>query len=76
MIYEISFWGGPKDGHVETQSSQPLNEIFCIEHSSPLLDRESLEREISRGSIDLKYSKYLSKKISKKKYLYIFSGFL
>lgn len=74
MFYEIVFWGGPKDGHIEHQSSLPSDELYCVDNSSPLLDIQTVKEELKKNPRPMKYSIYLGKKITKRKYKYTFSG--
>ncbi len=77
MIYEIVFWGGPKDGHKERQTVVPADELYCLDHSSPLLDQQMVDSEMKKDPVcTVKYSIYLAKQITKRKYQYTFSGFL
>lgn len=75
--YEIVFWGGPKDGHIEHQVAEPSDEIYCIDNTSPLLDINQVRSEMKDNPVRTsQYSIYIGKKITKRKFKYTFSGLL
>ena len=77
MLYEVVFWGGPKDGHIEHQTLVPSDQIFCLDNSSPLLDINMVRSAMKDNPVRTsQYSIYTVKKISRRKYKYTFSGLL
>ena len=76
MFYEIVFWGGPKDGHVERQTFMPSDQIFCVDQNSPLLDIQAVRSEMRENPVRTQYCIYTLQKITKRKYKYTFSGLL
>ena len=74
-MYEVVFWGGPKDGRVERFDGLPLEEIYCLDDDSPLLGLFEVYQamRISEGK---KYCRYRAEQISKKKYQYVYNGIL
>lgn len=76
---EIIYWGGPKDGHIQHQTSVPPPEVYCVDDTSELLDLFDVYSEKNRNpdaATRKLYSVYKIKKISKGKYKYIFNGLL
>jgi len=75
MIYEAIFWGGPKDGYIERSIEPPIDNIYCLNHFSPLLNEDQVEIDREKNQVGtMQYSRYTLEKITKRKFKYTFNG--
>lgn len=75
-MYEIIFWGGPKDGLVEYQSTKPGTEVYYTDPESQCVEVDEFLSIKDNPRRELVYHKYILTKETKSRFKYIFSGAL